>query len=514
MIQSYEQGESNLFIEESSANMPALIISLLLRNVEEKLTSKPDDVRLQFLAAKLADVNGDNDLAKQHWLAVKINASKDSDEYKQAVLRLKALTPSHRSLIFVIVAILIIIGGSIGFYFFRKKKQAEFKEIPNPYITGKAISDKNMFFGREDIFSFVKDKLSRSVKDGIVLYGGRRTGKTSILNQIANGRLGDEFVPVFIDMQEMAGVDTHGFFRSIAQKVIEALKIWINLSPEDQKNLNELCQKFDDKTISFDQSFNDLINYVIPKLEGKYLIFLVDEYEILSTKVSNGDLTDNIFPYLRSLMQKLIFIYSGSRNIEGRDTQEWNVMLNIVPTKEVSFLNREDAIALITKPVEGFLKYDKKAIERLLRLTVGQPFFTQNICSHIVDNSNDRKQNRVRVEDVDIACHNLVDSPPYHLAFVWEGLNSNEKIVIALLAEFIQDAESYASIDDIMLRMEKYSLQLDRSDIGKALGLEKDDLIEKKANDEFYRFRMDFSRIWIQSEHQTWGVLREVQDNK
>ncbi|MEK7395450.1 MAG: PEGA domain-containing protein, partial [Candidatus Poribacteria bacterium] len=83
MIQSYEQGESNLFIEESSTNMPASLISLLLRNVEEKLTSKPDDVRLQFLAAKLADFNGDNDLAKQHWLAVKINASKDSDEYKQ-----------------------------------------------------------------------------------------------------------------------------------------------------------------------------------------------------------------------------------------------------------------------------------------------------------------------------------------------------------------------------------------------------------------------------------------------
>jgi hypothetical protein len=521
MIQSYEQGESSLLIEETSTKMPKPIIRLLLKNVEDKLLLKPDNMRLQFLAAKLAEFNGDNDSAKQHWLTVKANAPKDSNEYKQAIARLKVLNPDHKPLIFVIAIIVVIVGGFIAFYLTRKKKHiAEYQEIPNPYLAGKPISDRNMFFGREDVFNFIKDILNRSNKEkySIVLCGGRRTGKTSIMYQIVNGRLGDDFVPVFIDMQEMAGVDLRGFFSKIAQKIIEVVKV--NMPPEDLKNLDDLYQALDDKTVSAYQNFSQLVTDVISKISGKYLILLVDEYELIETKVAAGDLTDDIFTHLRGMMQNmnnLIFIFAGSRNFEGINRRkEWPLMLNLTKKKEVSFLNKEDAIALITKPVQEYVKYDKKAIDRLLRLTSGQPFFTQDICFHIIEKLNDKKQNKVTIEDVNISCQYLVDNAPYHFGYIWSELKEPiKKIVVALLAEVLVNEDIYASIDDVVSRLSKYELKFNRTDIGRTLGqLEEDDLIERKENSELYRFRMGLTRIWIQTEHSTWGVLREVQDHK
>ena len=40
----------------------------------------------------------------------------------------------------------------------------------------------------------------------LVFCGERRSGKTSILFQILNGRLGERFLPVLVDMQILAGI--------------------------------------------------------------------------------------------------------------------------------------------------------------------------------------------------------------------------------------------------------------------------------------------------------------------
>ena len=151
----------------------------------------------------------------------------------------------------------------------------------------------------------------------------------------------------------------------------------------------------------------------------------------------------------------------------------------------------------------------------MLRLTAGQPFFTQAICFHIVENLNDKKQTKVTVTDVDTACRDLVENAPYHFSYIWSELSSDEKIVIALLAETLISEESYAVIDDIISKLPKYDLQYSRNDIGKALAqLQEEDLLEKKSDSELYRFRMELTHAWIQTEHPTWGVLREVQENQ
>ena len=52
----------------------------------------------------------------------------------------------------------------------------------NPYIAGSIVTGEEMFFGRQDVFSFVRRHLTGLHRDSpVVLYGQRRTGKTSVL---------------------------------------------------------------------------------------------------------------------------------------------------------------------------------------------------------------------------------------------------------------------------------------------------------------------------------------------
>ena len=101
-----------------------------------------------------------------------------------------------------------------------------FKPIQNPYIVGNPIKSEKMFYGRDDDFQFIKTKLEDGKKSYIiVLCGERRSGKTSILFQILSGRLGENFIPVLVDMQTMAGLKNElEFFEKFAQETSKSLK--------------------------------------------------------------------------------------------------------------------------------------------------------------------------------------------------------------------------------------------------------------------------------------------------
>ena len=98
-----------------------------------------------------------------------------------------------------------------------------FQPIHNPYIVGNPIQEQKMFFGREDDFTFIQQKVTGGTKGGLlVLCGSRRSGKTSILFQIMNGRLGDDFLPVLIDMQAMTVENDLDFLIKLSMGIIEA----------------------------------------------------------------------------------------------------------------------------------------------------------------------------------------------------------------------------------------------------------------------------------------------------
>ena len=76
--------------------------------------------------------------------------------------------------------------------------------IKNPYIAGRPVEAREMFFGRQDVFNYVRLNLIGQYQDNaIVLYGQMRSGKTSVLRQMHH-HLGQSHLCVLIDLEGMA----------------------------------------------------------------------------------------------------------------------------------------------------------------------------------------------------------------------------------------------------------------------------------------------------------------------
>ena len=70
----------------------------------------------------------------------------------------------------------------------------------NPYIIGRAVTEPERFFGRDDLFEFIDDQVYQKVRV-ILLNGQRRVGKTSILYQVPNFLDREKFLVVLFDLQ-------------------------------------------------------------------------------------------------------------------------------------------------------------------------------------------------------------------------------------------------------------------------------------------------------------------------
>src|SRR3972149_5543055 len=94
----------------------------------------------------------------------------------------------------------------------------------NPYIAGSPVTDAKMFFGREDIFDWIRHSLAGQFADHILgIHGQRRVGKTSVLKQ-PPPRLPSRYIPVFFDLQGRTRTTLDRFLWWLARGIVRVLK--------------------------------------------------------------------------------------------------------------------------------------------------------------------------------------------------------------------------------------------------------------------------------------------------
>ena len=96
--------------------------------------------------------------------------------------------------------------------------------IINPYIVGNPVTGQEMFFGRQDVFHFVTRALIGQYRDNvIVLYGQRRTGKTSVLYQM-RFHLEPYYLCILMDMHGFALEGLRGLLWELTHHILRALR--------------------------------------------------------------------------------------------------------------------------------------------------------------------------------------------------------------------------------------------------------------------------------------------------
>lgn len=397
---------------------------------------------------------------------------------------------------------------------------------PNPYIVGNPIRSENMFYGREDDFRYVRTKLE-NVNQGVVIVfcGERRVGKSSILYQVLNGRLGERFIPVFVDMQEMVIASDSEFFARICRLIAEAVTAsgvevgQVALASTSGAAAGAAhtpavsVPEFDGRNPY--PLFLDFLDEVLAAIGDRELLILIDEYELMEAKVDEGKLSSELFTYLAGLMdnkERLAFIFTGSRRLEERDKKYWRELLRRSLFRKVSFLSEKDCVRLVTEPVVGRVVFGRGTVEEIYRLTAGQPFYTQVICQNIVDYMNEHRQNWLTVADLKQVIADIVDNPLPQMIYAWDGLSDDEKLALSLLSEMLVDNRSFATAHDLRAAIKAREYPVNLSETTIRLTLEemfRRELLDKDAGGGF-RVKIDLFRLWIRRSHSIWQVVKEV----
>jgi hypothetical protein len=376
---------------------------------------------------------------------------------------------------------------------------------PNPYIVGNPVRGRAMFFGREAEFEVVRKRFAENPHGGLLVFcGERRSGKTSILFQILDRRLGPDFIPVLVDMQSMAISNVVDFLSKITDEVQRAL------GPDAGA-----VERPDYTTGSNPSSvFQRYIASIVRVYPDKKLLLLFDEYELFENKIDSGVLVDDVLHVLANLMENhsVFLIFTGSQHLEARRRDYWKILGKSI-YKTISYLEREDALNLVRKPVEGVVRYEDDVVEGIWRLAAGQPFYTQALCQGLVDTLNEKRTrtaDRIHLQQV---VDGFVNNPLPQMVFLWDGLDRTEKLVLALLAESLADDKAFATEKQLSRTIEQRRYPFDLEGGAIATALEKlfksEMLLKNDATPPAYAFRMDLWRLWVRRMHSVWQVMRE-----
>ncbi len=373
----------------------------------------------------------------------------------------------------------------------------DYTTIVNPYTPGTPLrQDSLLFYGREDLFEFISENTGhRSYRNVQILVGQRRTGKTSALLRLED-HLPDHLLPVYIDCQSLGVVPG-------MPALLEELSWYISdaLSKRGiQVDVPDLSAWEQDPTRLFQRQFLPYIISLLP--EGTTLILVFDEFEAFETLVAEGILPSTFFTYLRHLMQhseQLNFIFVGTRRLEEMTSDYWSVLFNIALYRKIGFLSEAATLRLISEPVSPGLIYDDLALDKIMRVTAGHPYFLQLVCYTLVKQANVERSGYVTISHVNAAVDEMLSLGEVHFAYLWQRSTVAERTILAAVAHLMDHTLPFHP-EVIVQLLEPYDIHLDPAEITGALSsLVKRDILREVTEEakSLYEVKLGLVVLWV-----------------
>jgi len=370
----------------------------------------------------------------------------------------------------------------------------------NPYIAGNPVGGESAFIGRADVLRDVLRVLKSEHENGMVLYGQRRIGKTSVLQELAAvlPKHGN-FAPVYFDLQDKAALSLDQVLTELSHRILYTLDIPAADIPKE------------DFSAAFQNIFLPHVLSHLP--EQTALVLLLDEFDVLDNP-GNKQAGAAFFPYLRDLMakdvQRLQFVFVIGRRPEDLSSVYLSLFKG-VKSSHVSLMSEKDTADLVRLSEKNdSLKWTDDVAAEVYQLTGGHPFLTQQLCQVIWnDIYEDEPEDTptVQSDDVKNSVQEAIRTATNSLEWLWNGLQPAQRIVASALAEagpkLITQQELEKHLHDSGVRILIGELQ----DAPRVLA--EWDVIQPE--DGGYRMRVEMLRQWI-AERKPLSRVRDEMD--
>jgi len=290
----------------------------------------------------------------------------------------------------------------------RLGSYSDFTVINNPYQNysgGRSVEDPKMFKGREDVINRIIEVVGKGlIGQCFVLYGQKRSGKTSILNQLRL-HLPQNCVPVSLSLGE---VDINlekkkiNFIELLIEKLQETLEDKFDhipdTFPEKDKIVNE-------PNSSLRISLRETIKIIKRKsIKEPRIVLLIDEFTYVYEYIIEGSVSPDFMRSWKALLQMQLF----SAVVVGQDSmplfkQAFPNEFGVTHDDRISYLSRQETARLSSEPIllNGSSRFRGNAQERLFELSAGSPFYTNIICDRLVNFLNFRHAPFITEADIE-----------------------------------------------------------------------------------------------------------------
>jgi hypothetical protein len=366
--------------------------------------------------------------------------------------------------------------------------------FPIPYVTGTPLKTNDVFVGRDDVFSFVQEMLVGVHQNNIViLHGQRRTGKTSVLYRMREVLAATHYA-VLVDMQGKPARGEAEFLYDIADDIVFTLEDYnIDVELPPRQEFNENPEFF------FRSRF---LRGLKESLNGKNLLLMFDEFEELQRRVEDGRLQPEIFQFLRNLMQHesyVDFIFTGTHKLEELGAEYWSALFNIAAYRPITFLSPVEMRRLILEPIAAYnTEYDSLAVERIVQVTAGHPYFAQLLLHEMMVYHNEMKASYLTVVDVDQVIERILGRGEAHFRYIWDESSREEQIVLQALTELLISHDGVPGKELRSFLAERGHQSSDRWKNALACLTNRDIITAQDPRTPLYRFKVDLIRLWVQ----------------
>ncbi|MFA5212871.1 MAG: RNA-binding domain-containing protein [Methanoregula sp.] len=294
----------------------------------------------------------------------------------------------------------------------RLYSKDEFRKIANPYASwadSQAVKDSSMFFGRDDLIETIVTTISQTTQaKGFVIYGQRRSGKSSILYHICK-KLKQDPDNLVVNIHSIGGALSEdstrfGLLEKILWNILKELKNALERAGKKQ-HLPVVDFEFPAyEKFSNDPSplmlFQETMDAVLAKIRqvptGRKcrIIVLIDEFSYIYEWILEGKLPESIMKNFKSFLQKDYFkLVIAGQDIMPDFMHRFSNEFAVFQPERVTYLLPVYARQLIEDPLRiggpaGNTRYLENSVEVILELTACNPYYIQIFCNRLVDLMN------------------------------------------------------------------------------------------------------------------------------
>lgn len=340
----------------------------------------------------------------------------------------------------------------------------------NPYRPGAGLMPTYLAGRDEDIQTieelFIALKMNIPTQS-IIFSGLRGVGKTVLINKLQNMAEEKGIFCKHLEVEErndfisqiaacsqafLRQVSAKEKFRNLIEKPLDAIKsLVVSFDPNDSTFSLSLQEKELYKTSNLTQSLTEVfisIGETAYKTETP-ICFFIDEIQYMKQE----EIGALIAALHRSnqLGYPVMIVGAGLPKIYKMLSEEKTYSERLFMYKEIGSLSREQSQKAIEIPAEKFgVFYTIEAIEKILEITKGYPFFIQQMCQIIYQNATDKL---IRGRDVELALmefYEKMDNGFFKVRYE-RCADSDKKFVFAM----VKCGELPCTISNIALNLNK-----------------------------------------------------------